>query len=221
MPSEPAAHPLSIGEQWEDMEKQAHAARFGMWVFLGTEVLFFSGLFALYTGYRIEHPTGFDVGVAHNTIVYGSVNTGVLLVSSYFVALAVHELRLGRNKLSAGLVALTILFGLGFLGIKTAEYLHHFSDGIFPGGTGHFFEEHTEPGIKMFYTLYFCMTGLHAIHVFVGCCVLGFMLWKVSRREIGAWAPHPLAIAAIYWHLVDVIWIFLWPLFYLVPGKAG
>ncbi len=217
MPS-PAAHPVSVGDQWEDMEKQAHAARFGMWVFLGTEILFFSGLFALYTAYRVEHPTGFDVGVAHNTIVYGSVNTGVLLVSSFFVALAVHELRRGRNELSASLVGLTILFGLGFLGIKTAEYLHHFSDGIFPGGTGHFFEEHTEPGIKMFYTLYFCMTGLHAIHVFAGCCVLGFLLWKVARREIGAWAPHPLAIGAIYWHLVDVIWIFLWPLFYLVPG---
>lgn len=221
MPSPAATHPVSIGEQWEDMEKQAHAARFGMWVFLGTEILFFSGLFALYTAYRVEHPGGFDVGVAHNTIVYGSVNTAVLLVSSYFVALAVHELRLGRNRSSALLVSLTILLGLAFLGIKTAEYLHHFSDGIFPGGTGRFFAEHPDSGIKMFYTLYFCMTGLHAIHVFVGCCVLGFMLWKVSRREIGAWAPHPLAIAAIYWHLVDVIWIFLWPLFYLVPGRAG
>jgi cytochrome c oxidase subunit III len=216
----PAAHPLSVGEQWEDMQKQAHAARFGMWVFLGTEILFFSGLFALYIGYRIEHPGGFDVGVQHNTIVYGSVNTAVLLVSSYFVALAVHELRRGRNSESAFLVGLTILFGLAFLGIKTAEYLHHFSDGIFPGGTGRFFVEHPEPGIKMFYTLYFCMTGLHAVHVFVGCCVLGFMLWKVARRELGPWASHPLAIGAIYWHLVDVIWIFLWPLFYLVPGNV-
>jgi cytochrome c oxidase subunit III len=214
----PGAHPLSLGEHWESMEKQAHAARFGMWVFLGTEVLFFSGLFALYIGYRVEHPGGFDVGVAYNTIAYGSVNTAVLLVSSYFVALGVHELRLGRNRRSAWLVGVTILLGLAFLGIKTAEYLHHFSDGIFPGGWGRFFVEHPDPGLKMFYTLYFCMTGLHAIHVIVGCGVLSFLLYKVATRGIGAWAPHPLAIGAIYWHLVDVIWIFLWPLFYLVPG---
>jgi cytochrome c oxidase subunit III len=216
----PGAHPLSLGEQWESMEKQAHAARFGMWVFLGTEVLFFSGLFALYIGYRIEHPGGFDVGVEHNTVVYGSVNTAVLLVSSYFVALGVHQLRLGRNRQSAWLVAVTVLLGLAFLGIKTAEYLHHFSEGVFPGGTGRFFVEHPDPGVKMFYTLYFCMTGLHAIHVLVGCGVLSFLLYKVATRSIGAWAPHPLAIGAIYWHLVDAIWIFLWPLFYLVPGHV-
>ena len=209
-----------VAGHFEDIEKQAHAARFGMWVFLGTEVLFFSGLFALYIGYRIEHPRGFDVGVEHNTLVYGSVNTAVLLVSSYFVALGVHELRLGRNRLSAWLVGITVLLGLAFLGIKTAEYLHHFSDGIYPGGWGHFFEEHPEPGLKMFFTLYFCMTGLHAIHVLVGCGVLSFLLYKVATRSIGAWAPHPLAIGAIYWHLVDVIWIFLWPLFYLVTGRA-
>ena len=209
-----------VAGHFEDIEKQAHAARFGMWVFLGTEILFFSGLFALYIGYRIEHPRGFDVGVEHNTIVYGSVNTAVLLVSSYFVALGVHELRLGRNRLSAWLVGITILLGLAFLGIKTAEHLHHFSDGIYPGGTGRFFEEHTDPGLKMFFTLYFCMTGLHAIHVLVGCGVLAFLLYRVATRSIGAWAPHPLAIGAIYWHLIDVIWIFLWPLFYLVTGRA-
>ncbi len=72
----------------------------------------------------------------------------------------------------------------------------------------------------MFFTLYYCMTGLHAIHVFAGMCVLGFLLWKVHRRDIGAWAPHPLAVGAVYWHLVDVIWIFLWPLFYLIPGAS-
>ena len=85
---------------------------------------------------------------------------------------------------------------------------------------GDFFHAHKEPGIEMFFTLYFCMTGLHAIHVLVGCGVLAFLLYKVATRSIGAWAPHPLAIGAIYWHLIDVIWIFLWPLFYLVPGGA-
>ncbi len=91
---------MQVAEYFEDMEKQAHAARLGMWVFLGSEVLFFSGLFALYTAYRIEHPYGFGVGVEHNTIAWGSVNTGVLLVSSYTVAMAVHMLRQGKNRAS-------------------------------------------------------------------------------------------------------------------------
>jgi len=207
-----------VAEQFEDMPQQSHAARLGMWIFLGTEVLFFAGLFVLYGAYRTEHPYGFGVGVETNTIGYGSVNTGVLLVSSFTVAMAVHALRKGDNHLSARFLGATILLGFAFLGIKTAEYLHHFGDGLYPGGVGSFYEDHDGAGTKMFYTLYFCMTGLHAIHVAVGSGVLTFLLIKVLRREIGAWAPHPLAIGAIYWHLVDVIWIFLWPLFYLIPG---
>src|SRR5215472_9505371 len=106
-------------EHFEDMDKQAHAARLGMWVFLGSEVLFFSGLFALYTAYRTEHPRGFSVGIEHNTIAWGSVNTAVLLVSSYTVAMAVRMLRNGKNRASALLIATTIALGLAFLGIKT------------------------------------------------------------------------------------------------------
>jgi cytochrome c oxidase subunit 3 len=207
-------------EHFEDIEKQAHAARLGMWIFLGSEVLFFSGLFALYTAYRTEHPYGFGVGVEHNTIAWGSINTGVLLVSSYTVAMAVHMLRAGNHRASAQLLGATVLLGAAFLAIKTGEYLKHFHEGIYPGGWGSFFQEHRDAGVKMFFTLYFCMTGLHAIHVFAGMCVLGFLLWKVHRRDIGPWASHPLAVGAVYWHLVDLIWIFLWPLFYLIPGAA-
>ena len=205
---------------FEDMEKQAHAARLGMWVFLGSEVLFFSGLFALYAAYRCEHPYGFGVGVEHNTIVYGSVNTGVLLVSSYTIALAVHMLRRERRGATAWLMVATLVLGSGFLAIKGLEYAHHFEDGIYPGGVGRFFEEYRDPGTMMFFTLYFCMTGLHALHVFAGLCVLGFLLVKVVRRRITAAAPHALLVGAVYWHLVDLIWVFLWPLFYLVPGNV-
>ncbi len=208
-------------EHFENLEKQAHAARLGMWVFLGSEVLFFSGLFALYSAYRTEHPYGFGIGVEHNTIAWGSVNTAVLLVSSYTIAMGVHMLRRGKSVASALLIATTILLGLTFLAIKTGEYFKHFAEGIYPGGSGHFFEEHGDAGTKMFFTLYYCMTGLHAIHVFAGICVLAFLLWKVHRRDIGEWAPHPLEIGAIYWHLVDLIWIFLWPLFYLIPGGSS
>jgi cytochrome c oxidase subunit 3 len=210
-----------VAEHFESIDKQAHAARLGMWVFLGSEVLFFSGLFALYTAYRTEHPHGFGVGVAHNTLAWGSVNTAVLLVSSYTVALAVHMLRGGRRRASALLIGATIALGLLFLGIKAGEYEKHFSEGIYPGGWGQFFQENGDAGTKMFFTLYYCMTGLHALHVFAGMCVLALLLAKVLRRDIGEWAPHPLEVGAVYWHLVDVIWIFLWPLFYLIPGSGS
>jgi cytochrome c oxidase subunit 3 len=207
-------------EQFEDLARQAHAARLGMWVFLSSEVLFFAGLFALYATYRIEHPAGFGEGVLHNTLALGSTNTAVLLVSSYTIALAVHELRRGKMRAAVALTAATIALGLCFLAIKTTEYLEHFREGIYPGGAGAFFETHRVAGIEMFFTLYFCMTGLHALHVIAGMCVLGFLLWKVVRGDIVPAASHPLAIGAVYWHLVDAVWIFLWPLFYLVPGTA-
>jgi cytochrome c oxidase subunit 3 len=208
-----------VAEHFESLPQQAHAARLGMWIFLGTEVLFFSGLFTLYLAYRTEHPHGFGEGVLHNTLAWGSINTLVLLVSSYTVAMAVHSLRRDRRTPCALLLGATIALGFCFLCIKTIEYLEHFREGIFPGGTGAFFVEHDDPGTKMFFTLYYCMTGLHAVHVLVGTGVLGFLLAHVLRGRLGASAPHPLAIGAIYWHLVDVIWIFLWPLFYLVPGS--
>jgi cytochrome c oxidase subunit 3 len=216
-----ADRPLEhVAEHFESLAVQAHAARLGMWIFLGTEVLFFSGLFTLYAAYRTEHPHGFGEGVEHNTLAFGSINTGVLLVSSYTVALAVHKLRTDRPRACAWLIGATIALGLMFLGIKTVEYLAHFREGLYPGGVGSFYAEHADPGTKMFFTLYFCMTGLHAIHVLVGTGVLAFLLAGVLRGHLGVRAPHPLAIGAIYWHLVDVIWIFLWPLFYLIPGNA-
>jgi cytochrome c oxidase subunit III len=211
----------SVAEHFEDLTKQAHAARLGMWVFLGSEVLFFSGLFGLYASYRAEHPHGFGVAVLHNTLALGSTNTGVLLVSSYTVALAVHALRKGRHRAAASLVGITVVLGACFLAIKTVEYLAHFKEGIYPGGVGSFYAAHPDAGTKMFFTLYYCMTGLHALHVFAGMLVLLVLLWKIARLRIGAWAPHPLAIGAVYWHLVDVIWIFLWPLFYLLPGSVA
>lgn len=203
---------------FESIERQEQAARLGMWVFLASEILFFAGLFALYFAYRSEHPLGFDVGVARNTIAWGSVNTAVLLVSSYTVALAVHELRRGRPKAAAWLVGATVALGLCFLAVKTGEYLEHFHEGIYPAGVGGFFLVNDEPGIKVFFTLYFCMTGLHAIHVMVGMGVLVALLVRVLRGSIVPAASYPLAVGAVYWHLVDVIWIFLWPLFYLTPG---
>ena len=115
--------------------------------------------------------------------------------------------------------ALTAFFGACFLAVKAAEYARHFADGIYPGGVGAFFVDQPEPGTKLFFTLYFCMTGLHAVHVFAGMCVLLVMLAGMLRGTVRPDAPHPLAMGAVYWHLVDLVWIFLWPLFYLIPGN--
>lgn len=202
-------------EHFESLERQAHASRLGMWVFLATELLLFGAAFALFLAYQFEHTSAFHEGVKHNTKLLGSINTGVLLVSSTLVAGAVHAIRDGRRNVAAALVGSTIFLGLVFLVIKLTEYAKHFDEGIYPGGVGRFFVEHPQRGLSEFWTLYFGMTGLHAVHVTVGCTVLSVLLVQLLRGSLTQTNAHRLEIGAIYWHLVDVIWIFLWPLFYL------
>ena len=209
------AYRFHAAEQFENLEQQAHASKLGMAVFLSSEALLFAGLFALFASYQTHYPDAFHVGVHHNTKVLGSINTGVLLTSSTLIACAVHVLRHGKRKLAAWLMSGTILLGLVFLAIKITEYFLHFGEGIYPGGVGHFFEEHADNGLPEFWTLYYAMTGLHAAHVTVGMGIIVFMLVGVVRGRVAPPRTHPLDLAAIYWHLVDVVWIFLWPLFYL------
>jgi cytochrome c oxidase subunit 3 len=206
---------IAHADHFESFERQAHAARFGMWVFLASEVLLFGAAFTLFAAYQVEFPEAFHEGVTHNTKVLGSINTGVLLVSSTLVAAAVHLLREGRRQAAAGLTLGTIVLAVVFLVIKLYEYSRHFDEGIYPGGVGRFFVEHQTHGLPAYWTLYFGMTGLHAIHVTIGACVLGYMVYQLLRGQITATNAHRLEIGAIYWHLVDVVWIFLWPLFYL------
>jgi cytochrome c oxidase subunit 3 len=197
------------------MEQQAHAARLGMWVFLASEILLFAGLFALFAAYRARDPASFAEGVRASTKTLGSINTGVLLGSSYLVARAVHAVREGRLAVAARLVLATIALGGVFLAIKATEYARHFAEGIYPGGHGAFFVAHPQPGLPIFWTLYFFMTGLHALHVTAGMILLSTTLLGMRKGLIQASAPQRMELAAIYWHLVDVVWIFLWPLFYL------
>jgi len=206
---------VRFAEHFDSLERQAHAAKLGMSLFLASEALLFSGLFTLFLAYRAHYPAAFEEGVHLNTKVFGSVNTGILLVSSTFVASAVQMQRKGRSRLAAAFVGITMALGVAFLVVKIAEYFVHFREGIFPGAQGSFFVEHTTPGLGLFWTLYFVMTGLHAVHVAVGVTVLGFMLVRILRGTVAPPYTHPLEIGAIYWHLVDLIWIFLWPLIYL------
>jgi cytochrome c oxidase subunit 3 len=213
--SEPVAHARVPEGHFASMEQQAHAARLGMWVFLASEMLLFAGLFALFVSYRTEYPASFAEGVRSSEKTLGSINTGVLLFSSYLVASAVHAVRDGRLRAAAFLVTGTVALGGTFLAIKIVEYAHHFREGIYPGGAGRFFAEHGGPGLPLFWTLYFFMTGLHALHVVAGMTVLSAALLGMRTKHVAAARPQRMEVAALYWHLVDVIWIFLWPLFYL------
>lgn len=209
-------------EHFESMDRQKLAATFGMWVFLASEILFFGALFTMFASYRAQAPEAFILAVKHNTLYWGSGNTVVLLTSSLFIALAVHMTRHKRPKASTLWTWATVMLGLLFLGIKAYEYSLHFHQGIYPGGQGMWFrEEHRPPGAAAFWTLYYLMTGLHALHVTVGVVLLAVVGLLIHRGRIDAHRPQILENAAMYWHLVDIIWLFLWPCLYLTNGSGN
>jgi len=203
-----------LGVQFSDLAKQDHAARFGMWVFLASELLLFAGLFALYVAYRIKYPQEFADGVHHNALALGTTNTFVLIISSFTIAYAIHMLRKDRPRVAFWLLITTIALGALFLVFKGIEYSGHFAHGIFPGQLYAFAEMPTD-GARMFFTLYFFMTGLHAIHMIVGLGIVIWLAMRVWKGLANARYHTEVEVGALYWHLVDGIWIFLWPLFYL------
>jgi len=206
-----------LGVQFQDTAKQAHAAHFGMWLFLASELLLFAGLFGLYTAYRTRYAAAFAEAVHHNELWIGATNVVILIVSSFTVAWAVHCLRKGRRRAVLWLLAITLVCGLGFLGFKSLEYGIHFRDGVFPGRY-YAYQELPGHGAQVFFTLYYFMTGLHALHMIGGLAAIGWITARVARRKTTAAYPVPLELGALYWHLVDSIWIFLWPMFYLTTG---
>ena len=183
----------------------AAAERFGMWLFLASEMLLFAALITLYSAGRALHPAAFAEGISHNLRWLGSVNTLLLITSSFTVALAVHQARRPRSKSPSRLLAITFLLGLAFLGFKTFEYAVHLSEGA-------------SPGVSLFLSLYYLTTGAHAFHVIVGLTVIAVLIVKVRRRPFEQKTADDVELGALYWHLVDVIWIFLWPLYYLTGG---
>lgn len=204
-----------LHEQFEDLDKQDHAARLGMWLFLASELLLFAGFFGLYVAYRAMYGAEFVHSARHNDLILGTTNTIVLITSSFTVAWAVHAMRHGRPRTTVLMLGATLVFGAAFMVIKTVEYGRHFQEGIFPGV--HFRHEALDTyGARTFFTLYYLMTGLHALHVLVGMGVIAFVL-VMARRGLFAPERHAaLENAGLYWHLVDLIWIYLWPLLYVV-----
>jgi len=216
----PGEHPVHgtdphLAHHFSSLERQVDASRLGMWLFLCTEVLLFAGLFTGYAVYRYSFPIAFAASARTSEIWAGTLNTVVLITSSLTVALAIHFVRTGRQRAAVVCLLITLAFALTFLGIKAIEYTAHFHEHQLPGRY-YRFEGVRLPGASMYWALYFLMTGLHGLHVLIGMSVLGVIAWRTSR---GYYTPHyyvGIELAGLYWHLVDLIWIFLFPLLYLI-----
>ncbi len=204
--------------QFESPLQQYQASSLGMWVFLITEIMFFGGLFLGYTIYRSMYPAAFAAGSHHLDIRLGGFNTVVLIGSSLTMALAVHAAEIGKKKGQIFYLLATVFLGVVFLGVKGIEYSHKFHEHLVPGPHFHF--EHAPREVQLFYSLYFAMTGMHAFHMIIG---IGLILWLTVLAAKGRFtkAYHtPVEMIGLYWHFVDIVWIFLFPLLYLL-GRHG
>ncbi len=231
-----AASHSALQHHFENMDQQREAGTLGMWVFLVTEIMFFGGLFLAYTIYRYQYPAAFATASNHLDIRLGAINTVVLIFSSFTMAMAVYSTQVGNRRNSIICLLLTIVLGLTFLGIKAVEYHDKYTDSLIPGqlipgrpfhpevaapGDTDHHKLHLVPGatvrnVELFYWIYFAMTGMHALHMIIGVgllLVLTIMAWR------GRFSPEyhaPVEITGLYWHFVDIVWIFLFPLLYLL-----
>ena len=212
-------HVPGLAHQFDSLEQQTEATTLGMWVFLVTEVLFFGGLFMVYTVYRHWYPDAFAAASHTLDITLGTINTAVLITSSLTMALAVHSAQLGQRKLIMIFLLATMALGGVFLGIKGIEYYSKFVEHHVPGPSFHFEEAQFAAHAQIFFSLYFLMTGLHALHMIIGFGIMLFMLGWTWRGTITAEYYGPIEIAGLYWHFVDIVWIFLFPLLYLLGGR--
>jgi cytochrome c oxidase subunit 3 len=212
--AEHAAHPL-LAHHFQSMPQQHEAATFGMWVFLVTEVLFFGGLFTTYTIYRATASEAFRTASHDLDITLGGINTAILIGSSLTMAMAVRSAQTSRRKALIAFMLLTVLLGTAFLGIKAVEYSHKFHDHLVPGPHFQMPGGHARQ-VEIFFSLYFIMTGLHATHMVVGIGIALWMLRPIWRGRYSAEWYAPVENFGLYWHFVDIVWIFLFPLLYLI-----
>ena len=218
-----AKQPSGYAHQFEDIHQQHEAGNLGMWVFLITEIMFFGGMFAAYTIYRALHLPAFETGSRLLDVRLGAVNTAVLIGSSFTMALAIHAAQIGkRNRQVIFYLILTMILGATFLGIKFLfEWRHDFVEHLVPGFGFAYQPEWggLAPSIQMFFCFYFFMTGLHALHMIVGIGILTVLAVMAAQNRFGQHYYFPLEVSGLYWHFVDIVWIFLFPLLYLIGGR--
>jgi cytochrome c oxidase subunit 3 len=209
-------HHPKLQHHFDDMEQQAEASTLGMWVFLVTEIMFFGGLFTAYLIYRWAYATGFQEASNHLDVIWGAVNTAVLICSSLTMALAVRAAQTSApSKTQVGWLLATIVLGTAFLGVKVIEYADKFTHNLVPGPNFHWEGEYPAAA-EIFYSLYFAMTGLHAIHMIIGIGIMAVIAVMAWRGTFDSDYYTPVEVSGLYWHFVDIVWIFLFPLLYLI-----
>lgn len=213
--------PAYLAHHFEHLEQQKQSATLGIWLFLITEVMFFGGLFLGYIIYRGMYPEAWHLGSSKLDVMLGTVNTVILILSSLTMALSVRSAQIGRRKQCANYLLLTIIFGTAFLGIKAIEY----SGKFFPGPDAHYFlipgkdffvDSPFSNGVQIFFSFYFTMTGMHAIHMIIGIGILFWLYVKALKGDFHENYYNPVEVTGLYWHFVDIVWIFLFPLLYLI-----
>jgi cytochrome c oxidase subunit 3 len=213
------AHHPRLQHHFDSLDQQLYASTFGMWVFLVTEVLFFGGLFMAYILYRVWYPEAFAAGSHHLNIPLGTFNTAVLIGSSLTMAYAVNAAQRGaKPKEQVFWLVSTMFLGSVFLGVKVIEYSDKIHHHLVPGPNFHFDRPEFQQTAQLYYSLYFALTGLHATHMIVGIAIMLVITWMAWKGRFDSKWFTPVEIMGLYWHFVDLVWIFLFPLLYLIPG---
>jgi len=211
-----STHAAHLAHQFDDAAQQESAAKLGMWAFLATEVLFFGGMFLGYVVYRSRYPAEWAAASRHLGLVLGTVNTAVLLGSSLTMALAVDSAKQNLHRATMQHLIETIVLAVVFLGIKAWEYTEKWQDHLVPGPFFTWHGEQTTGPVELFFSFYFAMTGCHALHMVIGIVILGVLCWQARQRAFSPEYYTPVELTGLYWHFVDCVWVFLFPLLYLI-----
>ncbi len=217
-----ASHHPALQHHFDTLEQQKESSSLGMWMFLVTEVLFFGGLFTTYVLYRLRFPGVFAEASHHLNVPMGALNTGVLICSSLTMALAIYAAQVNKKKQIVPWLVATIVLGATFLVVKAFEYKEKFDHHLVPGphfDLTQFNPMHARPA-EMFFSLYFVMTGIHALHMIIGIGLLSWLVVQSRKGRFDSAYYNPLEMSGLYWHFVDIVWIFLFPLLYLLGYHA-
>jgi cytochrome c oxidase subunit 3 len=215
----PSAELTHLRHHFANVEQQLDASMLGMWTFLITEVLFFGGMFTAYTIYRFMYADAFASTSVYMDVILGGTNTGVLICSSLTMAMAVRSAQLSRHRALVLFLIGTMIFGTIFLVIKYFEWHSKWVEHLVPGFNFQYDEPQYFHHAQILFFLYFCMTGMHALHMVVGLGLLTYLLVQAIRKVFSAYYFTPVEMIGLYWHFVDIVWIFLFPLLYLIGFK--
>ena len=211
-----AVHEPGLRHHFDDSAQQLDSSTLGMWVFLVTEVMFFGGMFGAYTVYRSMYPEAFASTSHFMNVTIGAINTGVLIFSSFTMVMAVRSAQLGRKKAIIAFLVLTLVLGCVFLSLKYVEYHEKWVDHHIPGPGFQYQDPRYVHQAQILFFLYFAMTGMHAIHMIVGAGLLTTLIVMAARNRFSSAWNTPVEMIGLYWHFVDIVWIFLFPLLYLI-----